>query len=140
MRPGHELMEGELTIDRFVSADHLLVSLSGDSMGFTDQVLAELGHSRKVALTINNFAGASRIIANTNLIAMMPSLTVESQLLSGELVCREAPIHLERTRLSAYWHRRSEKDPGILWLREKLAYILRKRAFQHQETLSCCCK
>ena len=140
MRPGHLLAKGELTLEGFTAADHLLISLSGNSVGFTDQILAEMGLSRKVAVTVNNFASAGPLIANSNLIGMIPSMPVESELLSGTLIARKPPIDIERTRVSAYWHKRSESDPGILWLREKISYILRKRAFNHQETLSHFCK
>ncbi len=140
MRPGHPLTEGEFTLDRFTAAEHLLISLSGDSFGFVDQILAEIGRTRRVAVTVNGFGSATRLIANTDLIGMLPSLTVEAELLSGRLVGRKSPVEIPHTRISAYWHKRSERDPGILWLREKLSYILRQRVFKHQEILSSFCK
>lgn len=139
MRPGHPLTKGRLTLKRFADADHLLVSLSGDTVGFTDHELAQKNLRRRIALTVNNFASAPKALIDSDLIAMLPSITVEREILSGELAVRPSPIPLPQTRIGAFWHKRQERDPGLQWLRENLIDILKQRVAEHEAVLAKLC-
>src|SRR5919205_671530 len=48
MRPGHPLAEGELTVERFTSVPHLLHSPNGSRSGAIHEMLAEIGHARRL--------------------------------------------------------------------------------------------
>ena len=124
MRPDHPLAIGELTLDRFVAADHLLVSLSGDTRGYTDTVLAEHGKARKVALTINNFASATKMLESSNLVCVLPSVTAKASIEAGLLVSRPTPVPVPGPTLSMFWHKRVDRDPGNVWLRSLLKDIV----------------
>lgn len=117
MNPGHDLAKGDLTVERFIAADHLLVSLSGDVRGYTDMVLAEQGLKRRVAMTINNFASAAKILQESSLVCVLPSVTVKPLVDSGTLLSRPLPISVPGPKLSLFWHKRSDREPGNIWLR-----------------------
>ena len=117
MNPRHELAKGDLTLERFVAADHLLVSLSGDVLGYTDIVLAEHGLQRRVAMTINNFASATKVLEKSNLVCVLPSITVKPFVESGALLSRPLPIPVPGPKLSMFWHKRSDRELGNTWLR-----------------------
>jgi len=136
MKCDHELANEELTLKRFAKANHLLAAPSGDISSFTDNALAEFGLKTNIALTVNGFANISNILNNTNLICVLPSIFVEESLVSGALISRELPIQIANTRVSMYWHKRSEKNYGRLWLSEKLTYILKDKAKRHEELLA----
>ncbi|WP_217357233.1 LysR family transcriptional regulator [Ruegeria atlantica] len=124
MRPDHVLAKGALTLERFVGADHLLVSLSGDALGYTDMVLAEHGLQRKVAMTINNFASATKVLSQSNLVGVLPSVNVKSLVESGALVARPTPIPVPGPILSMFWHKRVDRDQGNIWLRSVLKSLM----------------
>lgn len=124
MRSGHALADGDLTLERFVEADHLLVSLSGDTQGYTDMVLAEHGLSRNVAMTINNFASAGKILAQSNLVCVLPSVTAKPLVEAGTLVVRPTPIPVPGPTLSMFWHKRVDRDDGNIWLRGLIKNLL----------------
>ena len=125
MNPQHALAMGKLTLERFVTVDHLLVSLSGDVRGYTDTMLAEHGRQRRVAMTINNFASAAKVLTESTLVCVLPSITVKPLVDSGTLLSRPLPIPVPGPKLSLFWHKRSDREPGNIWLRGLLKELFR---------------
>lgn len=135
MRPGHPLAKANLSLEEFAAADHLLVSLSGDTVGFTDQALAQHGLKRRIAMTVNHFSIIVPLVAESDLITVVPSLAIENEIFRGELAVTRPPVDIPTNQLSCYWHRRQEKDPGLIWFRERLSSILRNTADRHAREL-----
>ena len=52
MRRGHPLAEGDLTLARYCSASHVLVSVSGRAYAEVDEALALRGGRRRVLATV----------------------------------------------------------------------------------------
>lgn len=124
MKPGHRLEKGDLTLSQFVASDHLLVSLSGDVIGYTDMVLAKHGVKRRVAMTVNNFSSATKVLERSNLVCVLPSVAVRPLVDSGALVSRPLPVSVPGPKLSMYWHKRSDREPGNTWLRGLLKNVV----------------
>ena len=127
MHPDNELAKGDLTLDRFAAADHLLVSLSGDTHGYTDMVLAEHGVERKIAMTINNFSSATKMLARSRLVCVLPTVTAKAMLDEGNLVARPTPVPVPGPKLSMFWHKRADRDQGNIWLRKVLKDLMQTR-------------
>ncbi|MEM1111922.1 MAG: LysR family transcriptional regulator [Pseudomonadota bacterium] len=140
MRAGHPLAEVELDLEAFSNADHLLVSLSGDTSGFTDRVLAQNGLKRKIAMTVNHFNVLAPILESSDLITVAPTMTVEEAVAAGTLILKPSPVELTKNSISAFWHQRQDRDPGLRWLRQKLGQVLRARADEHEEIMAEHCK
>ena len=118
MRRGHALAEGPLSLKRFCSARHLLVSFSGRPFGFIDEALAQLGRKRQVVLTVNQFFTAGRVVANSNLLSVMPRHFVRVTGIAEQLVLRPLPFAVAPVHVDALWHRRSEQRGAHRWLRQ----------------------
>lgn len=131
MRKGHPLLEDELTLEKFAAADHLLVSLSGDASGFTDEVLSEHGLKRRVAMTVNHFSAVPKLIQESNLISVIPSITIEKSIFNNELAVLELPIQIPPKYVNSYWHQRQDNDKGLAWLRGHINHILKEHAAAH---------
>ncbi|GGW93959.1 LysR family transcriptional regulator [Alteromonas halophila] len=140
MRPEHPLAKEELTLEDFVNAEHLLVSISGDVTGPTDQVLTNMGLSRRVAMSVNSFSNVPELLKESNLICVAPSVVLEKEIFSGELAVFETPIDIVSTPLSLIWHKRQDHDPGLTWLRQLIAGFILERANHHEVMLSKCCR
>jgi len=123
MRKDHPLAKPNLSIEEFAAADHLLVSLSGDSSGPTDQALQLLGMSRRVAMTVNHFASAAPMIMDSDLIALLPFGAIEKHIANGKLSITKPPIDIPVTAVSLLWHKRQDNDAGLKWLRHHLKRI-----------------
>ena len=118
MRRGHALARGPFTLERFCSARHMLVSFSGRPYGFIDESLAALGRKRQVVLTVNQFFTAGRVVANSNLLGVMPRHFVRVTGIAEQLVLRPLPFAVSPVHVDALWHRRAEQHGAHSWLRQ----------------------
>ncbi len=120
MRRGHAL-EGRLDLDAYCAAAHLVVSAGGDPYGFVDTALAEHGRTRRVALTVPNFAFALSVIADSDLIAALPARFVAMQAERHGIVSAPAPIPLPTYRLNLVASHAALMDEGVAWMAAQLA-------------------
>ena len=131
MRAGHPLADQPLTLERFCAARHLLVSFSGRAFGFIDEALAALGRKRQVVLTVNQFFTAGRVVANSNLLTVLPQHFVRVTGIAGQLMLRPLPFAVAPVHVDALWHRRSEQQSAHRWLRQAVQRAAEK-AFSAQ--------
>lgn len=117
MRADHPLASGPLTLNRFCAARHLLVSFSGRPFGFIDEALATLGRERRVVLTVNQFFTAGRVVANSNLLTVLPRHFVGVTGIADALVLRKLPFTVPAVHVDALWHGRRDADSAHRWLR-----------------------
>jgi len=120
MRKEHPLASGPFTLNRFCAARHMLVSFSGRPFGFIDESLASLGRERQVVLTVNQFFTAGRVVANSNLLTVLPRHFVRVTGIADQLVLRPLPFDVSPVHVDAVWHRRSQQRSAHIWLRETL--------------------
>ncbi|HEY1043806.1 MAG TPA: LysR family transcriptional regulator [Telluria sp.] len=121
MRKDHPLAaKDELTLDDYCSANHLLVSFSGRAHGLVDEALAQLGRERRIRLTVNQFFTAGRVVANSDLITVLPHHLISSTGMTEELVTRQLPFPMPAVHLDMLWHERDARSPAHKWLRAHL--------------------
>jgi len=120
MRKEHPLANKKLSVEEFSSAEHLLVSLSGDTYGTVDNSLNQLGLSRDIAMTVNHFSSVMPIINKSNLIATLPSSAIYKYSDIGQLSISQPPINIQGNPISMLWHKRQNNDTGLKWLRNQI--------------------
>lgn len=120
MRAGHPLASGPFNLNRYCAARHMLVSFSGRPYGFIDESLASLGRERKVVLTVNQFFTAGRVVANSNLLTVLPRHFVRVTGIAEQLVLRPLPFDVAPVHVDAVWHRRSQQRSAHVWLRQAI--------------------
>lgn len=122
VREDHPIGRGRISLDRFLSFDHVLVSPSdGALVGPADAALARLGRKRRVALSVPSFLVLKEILAADDLIAFAPR-----RLIAGSHTCLRqirAPIEIPGFSVIATWHNRTHRDPSLQWVRERLARL-----------------
>jgi DNA-binding transcriptional LysR family regulator len=126
MRRGHPLAEQELDLDRYCAAHHLLVSFSGRPHGFVDEALNALSRSRRIVLTVNQFFTAGRVVAQSDLLTVLPASFVEATGYSDRLLQRPLPVPLSPVHVDMLWHLRSEGRSAQAWLRERVVEAARR--------------
>ena len=126
MRRDHPLAKGPLTLERYCSARHLLVSFSGRPYGFIDEALTSAGRERRIVLTVNQFFTAGRVVANSNLLTVLPRHFLGVTGIAHKLVWRALPLDVPPVHVDAVWHKRLRHGAGHEWLREVIA-----RSAQH---------
>ena len=118
MRKDNPLASGPFTLSRYCSARHMLVSFSGLPYGFVDESLAALGRERRVVLTVNQFFTAGRVVANSNLLTVLPRHFVQVTGIADQLAQRPLPFKVSPVHVDALWHRRSHQRSAHVWLRQ----------------------
>jgi DNA-binding transcriptional LysR family regulator len=120
MREGHPLAAGELTLDAFCAADHLLVNFAGRPYGLADQALAALDRKRRIVLTVNQYFTAGRVVANSNLLTVLPAYFVQATGYHEHVVTRPLPFDLAGLHVAMVWHQRNDRSSAHQWLRARL--------------------
>ncbi|GAA3573298.1 LysR family transcriptional regulator [Marinobacter xestospongiae] len=127
MRQDHPLAGRQITMDEFLEAKHLLVTMSGDAHGFVDSYLDQKGYSRRIAATVNHFSIVPQVLRDSNLIAAVPELISQDCGFLEGLWMGQLPFEVDATSLYLIWHARHDRDPGIVWLRDHMERLLRER-------------
>lgn len=125
MRHDHPLAKGPLSLSRYCAARHLLVSFSGRPFGFIDESLKLLGRERRIVLTVNQFFTAGKVVANSNLLTVLPRHFVNVTGYADQLTYRELPFGVPPVHVDAVWHHREQGVSAHAWLRETLAQLAR---------------
>lgn len=125
MREGHPLSTQPMTVKTYAEADHVLVTPRGDAVGFVDEVLAEKGLSRRVALTINQFAVAPAVVANSDLILTLPSRIADVYAVPFKLILQPCPLPAPPSygNSTMIWHHKLAQHPAHLWFRKTVATV-----------------
>lgn len=124
MRRGHPLAQAPLTLDAFCAAGHVLVNYSGRPHGFVDQALASQQRSRHVALTVNQFFTAAHVVAQCDLLTVLPERFLPLTGLEDRLVVRELPVEPGAVYTDALWHVRHDRSAAHQWLLARLAEVV----------------
>lgn len=125
VRDGHPAVKKRLSLDQFLSLDHIQVAPRGKPGGYIDDVLAERGLSRRVTRAVPFFLAALHLTAHTDHVLTISERIARVMAPSLGLQIFEPPLPLRPYALKLVWHPRFDGDPGHLWLREALAQATR---------------
>ena len=115
MRAGHPFFT-QPTLDHYCTAEHVLVSMTGEAWGFVDRALLAMGRSRRIALTVPNFLFALTCVAESDYLAALPRRLVSAHAQRLGLVQCEPPLTLERYSMNTVVPKLALTDPGVAWL------------------------
>jgi len=132
-RSAHPLLRGPVTAEAYAACKHVVASRKGEFNGPVDDALTELGLRRAVVAVVPSFRDAMRIAQQSNLVALVPRLSLSSALTVGEpsaagLVSFELPVRTPEIAISAMWHPRMQADPAHRWLRNIVLAVCREAA------------
>ncbi|MBJ7419736.1 MAG: LysR family transcriptional regulator, partial [Rhodoferax sp.] len=120
MRSDHVLAGAPLSLDAFCQAQHVLVSFSGRAYGLIDEALASVNRSRRVVLTVNQFFTTGSVVAQSDLLAVLPRHFVQVTGYAPQLVVHELPFDVPPIQVDALWHQRHDADSAQSWLRAQV--------------------
>lgn len=120
-RKGHPILSGALTPRRFAAAGHIGVFYRNETRGLVDSALASYGLRRKLRATTPHFLSAARVVAESNLIAVVPAGLAARFRKSLHLEVRKVPVQMPPLRMRLLWHERATSDAGQRWLRSLIA-------------------
>lgn len=127
-RKGHPALRGPLTAARLRTLPHALVNPTGTLHAVVvEKALTSPRVRAPIALRVGSFLSLGPIIADTDLVAVVPSNL--AQLVAAHLPLRlvQPPIQIPGFDLEMAWHRRYHRDPGSLWLRRLFGELFRQK-------------
>jgi DNA-binding transcriptional LysR family regulator len=117
MHEGHPLSGKSLALKTFLDTPHVAV----ESVEFTadpvDTWLQELGYARKVAVTVPHYIDALHLIAQSELIGVIPERLARAYAAQLDLTTREVPLDVGTFDEYLLHPARTHTDPGCMWLR-----------------------
>jgi DNA-binding transcriptional LysR family regulator len=117
-RADHPRLKRKPTLKQYCALEHVLVSSDGGGFhGVTDAALAQVGLSRRVALSVPHFLFMVSVLQSTDLVAMLPGRLVRG---NPALKVVEPPVDVPGYEMAMLWHERSHRDPAHQWLREHI--------------------
>jgi DNA-binding transcriptional LysR family regulator len=122
-RKGHPLGKGELTLARFVGADHVLVDSHESPYERINALLGRAGIGPAVRFRVPHFTAVPYIVSTSDLVVTVPQKLAERAAAPFGLEWITPPLELPPLQTNVFWHRRYNQDPGNQWLRGLLAEV-----------------
>lgn len=120
-RPDNLVMRPKrLTLKAFASASHVGNFAKPERRGLIDDLLLPLGIRRRLALTTPHLLAVAHVVANSALIAVVPSGLAQRYRQSLRLAVRKLPFSMPRFCMRMLWHERFNNDSAHAWLRNRI--------------------
>ncbi|CAM5765525.1 LysR family transcriptional regulator [Labrys miyagiensis] len=113
-----------LPLDLFCTLGHAIFSVTDDYERQEDPILGSFGRQRHVAVSVPGFHGVGRVVAQSDLLGVLPvrfALSVAGQL--GLQVYR-LPFDMPLKQAFLYWHKRESANHQHVWLRNTVLHLL----------------
>jgi DNA-binding transcriptional LysR family regulator len=116
-RSSHPLASGEVTLARFVAAEHLLVDSADSPYERINQLLEKAGIGVATRFRVPHFTAVPYIVSAGELVVTVPQKLAQRAAAPFGLVWIAPPLALPSLQTNVFWHRRFNQDPGNQWLR-----------------------
>lgn len=104
-----------------------MADATGMAHAVIDRVLAKHRIQRNVVLRVPGFHVLPMIVANSDLLAVIPSRLAEAFASRAPIKVLPLPISIPPYDIRIYWHERYHQDPALKWFRGSLIKLLRAK-------------
>ncbi len=84
-------------------------------------MLARQKIKRRAVLRVPSFLGVARIVAQTELLVIVPKLLGNTLASQERVQVLQPPVPLPSYKVKQHWHERFNADAGNIWLRRTMA-------------------
>jgi DNA-binding transcriptional LysR family regulator len=121
----HPRIHGDLTKPAFSAEAHIRITTSGTGHSIVDKTLALHGVHRDVVLHLSSFLGVARVVAETELLVIVPKMLGVTIQLQEQVQILDLPFEMPGYAVKQHWHDRFHAEPGNIWLRRTVADLFR---------------
>ncbi len=121
------LFEPEVTKEAYMSAGHIAVIMGNKRpSSFADRQLALMGYERNVEISTASFSAVPWLLMGTNRLALMHERLARVMVDRFPIQYTDVPFEFPIMREMLQYHQAHSEDGGLIWLRDQLAYIVKK--------------
>ncbi|WP_019956425.1 LysR family transcriptional regulator [Yoonia vestfoldensis] len=113
-----------LSLDSYCAAPHILVSPAGDLRGIVDEKLETMDRSRRVILALPSFMPALAAAETTGALVTLPCRIAHRFAARFGLSVAAPPLAVRSFPVSVFWHRRNDRQPRTVWLKQLLRDLI----------------
>lgn len=125
MRRGHPMTQQRFEIEAFAALPHLVISSSGDDLGFVDAELEARGLSR-VVMAEAPYLAAGSILTQSDMVAVMGGQIAAEFRRAHPVESIALPIPSPALDSVMVWHSRFDDHPAHKWLRNATLSVARQ--------------
>ena len=117
VRSGHRLFRGGMNLKAFRETEHAIADSTGMAHAILDRFLARHSIRRKIALRVPALLVLPMIVADSDLLAVVPSRLAEAFQSRLPIKVMPPPVPIPSYDIRIHWHERYDRDPAIQWMR-----------------------
>lgn len=122
MRRGHPVAQKKLGLKAFAELPHLVISSSGEDLGFVDAALAAAGCARSIRLEAP-YLSAGTILVQSDMVAVLGGKIAQEFRRAYAIELRDLPFKSPPLRSVMLWHKRFNDQAAHRWLRELMISV-----------------
>ena len=113
-----QLARGELTIERYVNAGHVVMQPTESSQpAYEDWFVQQHGISRRIGCLTYSFGAMPFLVVGTELIATVHLRLARRLQAALPIALKPLPLPMPLLEQTMQWHKYRSRDPGLVWLR-----------------------
>jgi DNA-binding transcriptional LysR family regulator len=117
VRCDHRRVSSRLSLAAFASLPHVELALFDAVDDLIDRALAKFGRSRTVQIVLPHFSSVPLALMGTDCVATVSSRLAHAFAERWPLRVLRPPLELEALEIRQVWHRRSDSDEAVSFLR-----------------------
>jgi DNA-binding transcriptional LysR family regulator len=123
-RKDHPRVRSKLTPAQFLAEAHIEVITPGTGHHqVVERAFRKQRVARRIALHVPNYLGVGLIVANTDLLVIVPERVAEILSRENRVKVVACPIALPSYQVKQHWHERYVGDPANVWLRGTISRL-----------------
>lgn len=124
MSADHPAIGDAMTLDEFIAGRHIMVSSQFSGHRLIDEVLEQKGASRKIVARIPHFTVLPQLLAQSDLLVILPSRVAGLYVSQGGLKALELPVPIPHFEVRVHWHVGREPSAAHQWLLDEMVASL----------------
>lgn len=127
-RKGHPHIKGQLDLEDFLQAEHVVLPPRERRILPLDQILGRPGWRRRIAAHVGQYSNLLTVASQTDLIATVPRRLAEAQATTLKLQLLDFPVPTPAVPIYLIWPKALDNDPAHRWFRELLHQVFAELA------------
>ena len=123
MRKDYPDIDTTLTMEQYIAAEFIGLSVSEYEVQAIDAKLKKLGKKRNIRLIVENEVSIPHLVAKSDFLANVVQLVADAFIVFLPIKILPLPIPITDIKFYQYWHARYQKERAHIWLRQTIKNV-----------------